>query len=79
MAFVPETHPDARFCVTCYRSEQDEANEIGVDSYYTSLSEAKAEFARVTRGAGYFSVYLGRFISEDVDWDIVEYWPDDDD
>jgi hypothetical protein len=51
MPFVSEDHPDARFCVTAYRSNDD---EHGVTSYYTTLNEARSEFDSVSRGGVIF-------------------------
>jgi hypothetical protein len=76
MSFVPAGHPDARFCVTAYRDEADETAQEGVTSYYTTLDEARSEFERVSKGGGYRSVYLGRWINDNEGWDDLDEWPE---
>jgi hypothetical protein len=74
MPFVSEDHPDARFCVTAYRSNDD---EHGVTSYYTTLNEARSEFDSVSRGGRYLSVHLGRWQNDHDGWEDLDEWPED--
>jgi hypothetical protein len=76
MSFVSEAHPDARFCVTAYSDEANEAAQEGVTSYYTTLNEARSEFERVSKGQGYYSIYLGRWINDNEGWEDLDEWPE---
>jgi hypothetical protein len=78
VTFVSCDHHDARFCVTAYKIEDDhEKGTNGSTSCYTTLAEARTEFAKLAAGKSYYAIYLGRWLDDNDQWEDFDAWPED--
>ena len=73
MPSVPQEHPNARFCVSAFRTEADDEGGVSVDSYWTTKEEALSEFERLQAG-NFYSLALGFWQSNDAPWMTVDEW-----
>jgi hypothetical protein len=75
VTFSPDgLNPNASFRTHFWR---DDADEDGVESYYTSEEEAHREFQKVEAGKNFSWGAIYKWSDKERDWVCLDNWPED--